>query len=202
LSTALVLAETNLDLLRRLATEGNRLGRRWIAAPLIMSPAFIRESLDSFPLELLDIQQQHRMIFGADPFPDLPFQREHVRLQCERECKVMLTRIRQGILGAAGRESMWAELAAGVAEQLVRTLRGMNWLRGVAPVGPVVEVLQHSQEAFGRTWTWVGDAMKGVWDGGWSGVEVIYGDIEQLAQWADGGLAGPTQNPTSGDRQG
>ena len=66
------------------------MGKAKIAAPLIMTQDYIQNSLDSFPLEFLEIQQHHLCLFGQDSFAELSFYQPHLRLQCERELKSML----------------------------------------------------------------------------------------------------------------
>lgn len=86
----------------------------------------MRTSLDTFPLEWLEIGGCHEVLAGADPFAGLRFAAEHVRLQCERESTVLAIALRQRLLRAAGAgESL--ELPA---EQVVRILRGLLHLAG------------------------------------------------------------------------
>ncbi|MHC4236096.1 MAG: hypothetical protein ACYSUQ_13350, partial [Planctomycetota bacterium] len=54
--SVLVLKAVDLSILRRLAEHGAKLGKARISAPLIMTPQYIKASLDTFPLELLEIQ--------------------------------------------------------------------------------------------------------------------------------------------------
>ena len=68
---AVVFDAISLDLLRQLAQEGKDLGKQRIAAPLVFTPADLRDSCDTFPLEFLEIQQQHATIFGQDYFAPL-----------------------------------------------------------------------------------------------------------------------------------
>lgn len=57
------------------------------AFPLLFTNPFIETSMDSFPLEFLELQAYSTIIIGDSPFknrtPDIRF----VRLQCEREIK-------------------------------------------------------------------------------------------------------------------
>ena len=102
----LVLERVDLSFLRRLGEHGVKLGKARIAAPLIMTPGYVKASLDTFPLELLEIKQNHVTVFGDDYFDDLAFDDAHVRLQCERELKAILIGLRQGLLAAAD-QSEW-----------------------------------------------------------------------------------------------
>ena len=66
--SAFVLDRVDLAMLRRLSEHGTKLGKARIAAPLIMTPEYIRASLDTFPLELIEIRLQHVTLFGDDFF--------------------------------------------------------------------------------------------------------------------------------------
>ncbi len=122
----LVLGGDDLALIRRLGVLGAEAGSLGLAAPLLVTPHLVRTSLDTFPLEWLEIGGCHEVLAGADPFAGLRFAAEHVRLQCERESTVLAIALRQRLLRAAGAgESL--ELPA---EQVVRILRGLLHLAG------------------------------------------------------------------------
>ena len=61
-----------------------------------MTPHYLACSRDVFPVEFLDFQLVHETILGEDPFVSLQVDKAHVRLQCERELKATLVRLRQG----------------------------------------------------------------------------------------------------------
>ena len=67
-----------------------------------MTPAYLSGSVDSFPLELLEIQQRRAVLWGDDYFADLKLDQADVRLQCERELKRILLGMRQGLLASGG----------------------------------------------------------------------------------------------------
>lgn len=126
--SVIVLDRIRLDALRDLARHGSHLGRMGLVAPVVMTPDYIRDSLDTFPLELLEIQTRNVTILGDNFFRELDFDREHVRLQCERELKTLMIGLRQGLLAAGGRESLLGRLEHPAAETLLRILRGLLWL--------------------------------------------------------------------------
>lgn len=125
-----VLREIDLEQLAKLAADGERLAKQCgVQAPLIMTPAYIKASCDSFPLEFLEIRQSDVTILGDDLFTRLEFDPRDVRMQCERELKSALIQLRQGLLAAAGDESKLADVCAGVTTKVVRVLRGVLHLR-------------------------------------------------------------------------
>jgi len=65
---------------------------------LILTLKHIKTSLDSFPLEFLDIKERHELIFGEDIFDSLSFDRENLRLEIERQIKSLKVRLYQILL--------------------------------------------------------------------------------------------------------
>lgn len=186
-SSVLVLGAIDLNLLRRIATEGLRLGKERIAAPLVMTPAYITESCDTFPLELLEIKQRHLTVQGDDHFDDLTFDAQHIRLQCEREFKRILIRLRQGVLAAAGKEKMLADLESDIGVHLLRTLRGFLWLKDKKEYQAPSSVMDTIEKMADRKLVSVRQAVLATFDHNWSAYESLYRDVEVLAGWANDG---------------
>ena len=184
-SSVLVLERIDLALLRRLAEYGPDLGKRRIAAPLIMTPQYVKASLDTFPLELLEIHQRHATVCGGDEFAELTFQPEHIRLQCERELKRTSIHLRHALLAAAGREKMLGEAVVEAGHHLLRTLRGLVWLRGTKEWQPADATLTAIEKLAGQTLGGVRGAVHPHGQHGWADFEALYQDVERLAGVAD-----------------
>jgi len=77
---------------------------RWRArghhTPRLFTPELIAESADVFPIEFLDIRAAHLVLHGDDPFERLEVRRVHLRLQCERELREKLMRLREAYVEA------------------------------------------------------------------------------------------------------
>lgn len=184
-ASVVVLQQIDLTLLRRLAEHGPDLGASHLRAPLIMTPAYIAASLDTFPLEMLEIHQRRATLLGEDCFASLPFKAEHVRLQCEREFKRILIGLRQGLLAAAGREQALSDLHVGVGGDLLRTLRGMLWLKGLKEAMPRAALLEAIEQQTGGALPGIGQALTPYGRRGWEDFVCLYEDVEKLAKVAD-----------------
>lgn len=165
---------------------------RWrssrVAAPLLLAPADLSRSLDVFPLEMLDIQARHRTLIGDDLFTGLVVARDNVRLECEREAKGKLVRLRALYLELAGSTVEIRELMVDSRKTFLHVMRGLLWLRGVAWEPREHEVVA----AFTRHFTHpmpVFDALTTHRDP--TGIEARFadylGEIEVLAALADTG---------------
>jgi predicted nucleotidyltransferase len=86
--------------------------KRAVATPLIMTRAFIRSSVDVYPVEFLNMKRHYRVVHGEDVLGDLIFEKRALRLQCERELKGKLMLLRTGFLETAGKADNLQRLMA------------------------------------------------------------------------------------------
>lgn len=183
--SVVVMPTVELAALRRLAEEGHLFGRARIAAPLVLTPDFLRASLDSYPLELIEIQVEHLVVFGDDAFASLVFDPKHVRLQCERELKTLALAMRQtAVTDGANDESIRRATGPSLAG-LLRTLRGLLWLKDRRQPLPPEAMLAEVEGV-------VGQKLQGAWRVleapraiDWSTFQQLYGDVEALGRYAD-----------------
>jgi hypothetical protein len=184
-TSVMVLGEIDLDVLRRLSEHGPKLGKDGITAPLVMTPPYIAASTDSFPLELLEIHLRRATLFGADHFEKLDIQPDHMRLQCEREFKRILIRLRQGLLAAAGRDRVLAEIEVDVGRHLLRTLRGLLWLKDKKDMPGDEAAVTEVENLAGASLAGLRAALRVPGDHGWDAFTSLYADVEMLAALAN-----------------
>lgn len=78
--------------------------------PLFMTRDEIERSADVFTIELLDLQQHHRLLFGEDVVKGLSIPENPHRVQVEYELREKLALLRQHALLAVGNDSRLWEL--------------------------------------------------------------------------------------------
>lgn len=183
--TALVLASVDLDWLERLAAAGPNWGERRVAAPTVFSPDYLARSRDTFPLEFIEIQQQHVTVLGEDHFAPLEFEPAHVRLQCERELKVLEIGVQQGILVSQGRDESLKLLGDDAAERLLRALRGALWLKGTRQALPAAQVVEVAQRLFQLPLAGISGVFTASSASPPRQVHQLYADIRELARLVD-----------------
>jgi hypothetical protein len=184
-TNVLVLETVDLEMLRRLSQNGVKLGKARVSAPLIMTPSYIKASLDTFPLEMIEIQQCHLVLWGENYFKDLSFDENHVRLQVERELKTILIGMRQGLLASSGKEKLIERLELDVTDRLVRTLRGLAWLQGKKESLPAREVLLEIEKILEKPLPGVKNALLTQHPHGWKEFQSLYRDIEAVGKFID-----------------
>lgn len=182
----IVMHEVDLDSLRRLAEEGYDFGRDKIRAPTVLTPQFIQASLDTYPLELIEIQQQFLVIFGEDFFGPLQFQPAHVRLQCERELKVLALAMRQAVVTEGGSQRSLHKAVAPSIQGLIRILRGLLWLKQKRQPLSAPAMAVEIEEIVGQRLPGVRRAVEAHGTDDWSTFAQLYHDIETLGRASDG----------------
>lgn len=180
-----VVGAVDLEMLRRLARQGPRLGKTRIAAPLIMTPEYIDASLDTFPLEFLEIAQHRICVFGDDPFRELPLQAADVRNQCERELKTIQLGMRQALLATMGREKALTTVEVDVGERLLRSLRGLLWLHGDTEPRTVLDTVAAVEDGVHRSLPGVRSAVDHRSHHGWEQFKTLYADVDALRTHID-----------------
>jgi hypothetical protein len=163
---------------------------RWrtlrVAAPLLLTASDLPRSLDVFPLEMLDIQARHRTLAGADLFTGLVAAPEAVRLECEREAKGKLVRLRALYLELAGSTVEIRELMIDSRKTFLHVMRGLSFLRGTPWEPREAAVVPAFERQFGCALPVIG-MLASRCDPGT--VETRFadylGEIETLAQLAD-----------------
>lgn len=148
INIVLVLGREDIGSLNVLASMVGPMRRARISPPVIMTAEYIERSKDVFGIEFLDFQMTHRTIFGQDPFANLHFDRPHVRLQCERELKATLIRLRQGYISSAAKKRMVQDILVSAVRGLAPLLRAMLWLKGIERPAKVTEVFERSAREF------------------------------------------------------
>ncbi len=115
---------------------------------LFLTVRHVLTSTDSYPLELLDIQQRNRLLAGENIFNSLEFKNSDVRLQCEREIKgVRINLYRLYIRGLRKRNI--SIIAKAAVKKIVFSMKGMLYISGF-PVfkSPQEDVIKKFGEVF------------------------------------------------------
>ena len=180
-----VVGTVDLEMLKRLGQQGPRLGKARIAAPLVMTPEYIKASMDTFPLEFLEIAQRRICVFGEDSFGDLSLEASDVRHQCERELKTILLGMRQALLATAGRNKALTTIEVDVGERMIRSLRGLLWLHGEAESGLPIDTVAAIENGIQRSLPGIRSAIDDRSTHGWEEFKILYADVDALRNLID-----------------
>lgn len=133
INSIFVLKDMDHKFLRLLAPHGKKYSTQKVAAPLIMTPEYIQTSLDVFPIEFLNFRLIHATVFGDDIMKSIEIERINLRLQCERELKTNLIRLRQGYISSLGDRKLLTEGFVNSITSYIPLFRGIIALTGKEP---------------------------------------------------------------------
>jgi len=131
LNFMIVLSEEAIDHLDKAIETVSKWWKRSVATPLFMTKAYISSSLDSYPLEFLNMQKGYVLVYGEDVLKEISFEPRHLRLQCEREIKGKLLLLRERFLETEGKPRRIKELTGESITAFVSIFRGLLYLKGV-----------------------------------------------------------------------
>jgi predicted nucleotidyltransferase len=91
-----------------------RVSQEWLKAgnppPLFFTLERLKASADCFPIEMIDMKQSYRVIYGEDVLKDLVVETSNLRLMTERELKSLKIQLRQSFIYAEGKPDKVMEL--------------------------------------------------------------------------------------------
>ncbi len=127
--------------------------QEWTASknppPLILTEAEWKSSADVFAMEVADILDRHRVLFGALPAEPATVAAPHLRHQLEFEAMGKLLALRQGILAAGGNAERELELLAASRSAVLVLFRTLLRVHGEAAVDGPEEVVRRAAEHAG-----------------------------------------------------
>lgn len=88
-------------------------------APVMFSREQLLTSADTFPIELADMKDFHRVLYGEDILPSIAIKPHELRLAVERELKGKLLRLREAALRAGGDKKILKEVLAGFSSEML-----------------------------------------------------------------------------------
>lgn len=130
LNFLIVLSEAGIERLH-LAHE---LVAKWrnkkVSTPLFLTKDYMKFSLDTFPIEFLNIKRNYQVIVGEDVLEGMSFKKDFVRLQCERELKGKLLLLRQRYVETRGKSKVLSELISASLPTFIFVFKGLLYLLG------------------------------------------------------------------------
>ena len=108
-----VMRESSYATLRALAPAVEWWTRQKQRVPLFLTREELERSADVFSIEMLDMQQRHRVVYGEDVFPRLKIPMHLHRAQLEYELREKTILLRERLLLAGGNKSRVWELLLG-----------------------------------------------------------------------------------------
>jgi predicted nucleotidyltransferase len=103
----IVLSKSEENRIRSIGREGYSLFKRYNITPLILSETEFKNSADVFPMEYLDLQENHEVLYGRDVTGDLVIGKENLRHEVEHQLRGSLVSLRQLAIAADRKRPFW-----------------------------------------------------------------------------------------------
>ncbi len=139
LALLILLTEVTPAVLKTLRPLVSRWRRHRVSVPLIMDRAYIESSLDVFPVEFIELADEHQLVWGQnDPLAGIAVDRAHLRLQLESQSRGRMLHLWEGFLGAGRSGRLLNELLFSATAEMEIIFRGMLYLLDLPrPSNPV-----------------------------------------------------------------
>jgi predicted nucleotidyltransferase len=144
----IVLSETGIEELHLALGTVKKWKKRRVATPLFLSKFYIESSMDVFPVEYLNFQSNHRVVYGEDVLKDLSFDPELLRLQCEREIKGKLLLLREAYLESAGKAKALKDVISRSIGTFAAIFKALLFLKGEEGPSETREIIKISCRVF------------------------------------------------------
>ena len=127
--------------------------KRWlksaVALPLFFTPSYISGSLDSYPVEFLNIKHRYKLVYGEDMLAPLSFDNKYVRLQIERELRGKLLHLRTGWLATEGKPKKIRELIGLSLTSFISLFSALLYMKGIEIPNNKRDIITAAGDAFG-----------------------------------------------------
>ncbi|MBN2542028.1 nucleotidyltransferase domain-containing protein [bacterium] len=122
--------------------------KKSVSTPLFFTPEYITMSVDSFPLEFINIKSFYSVIFGEDYFKDIRIETKDLRLQLEHELKGKLLKLRQFYLETKGKKAAIIKLISESVSTFTSIFRGLLYFKGLPIPEDDYEVITKTCDEF------------------------------------------------------
>ncbi|MEK7273908.1 MAG: hypothetical protein AAB110_01505 [Candidatus Desantisbacteria bacterium] len=118
--------------------------------PLFLTLQHINTSSDVFPIEFMEMKENHVVIYGDEIFDSIVIHSENVRLQCESTLKGQIIKLRQGYLELMAKPELLKRLMIDSLTGLMPTIRNILRVKGMVAIAiKKDEVINQLKEAYG-----------------------------------------------------
>lgn len=116
--------------------------------PLFMTLPQIQKSLDSFPIEWIEICEAHLLIEGQDVIGNLEVPRTYLRLQCEHELRAKVIQLRQAYVLSARHPDRLEPVLRVSASSFATLFRTLIRLHGESPPADTAHVIERVADLY------------------------------------------------------
>ncbi|MCX5702586.1 MAG: hypothetical protein NTW64_06420 [Candidatus Omnitrophica bacterium] len=140
-----VLKNTDLEVIKK---SSKLIHKFKIVNTLFLTEDYVANSIDIFPIEFLDMQENYFVLYGKDVLKDIQVDIRNLRFQCEHELKAKLLKLRQAYLLLNNNMPALRSLLFMSFTSVVHILRNVLRIKGRKPPYLKGEVLKELASEF------------------------------------------------------
>jgi len=130
LNILVILKSTELFILK----QASKLVKRFKnLTPLFLTKEYILSSIDIFPIEFLDMQENHIVLYGQDVLKEIQVDLKNLKFQCEQELKAKLLNLKQIYLSLNDHAANLKKPLFKAFISILHILRNVLRLKGIQP---------------------------------------------------------------------
>jgi len=149
LNFMITLTERGMESLENAMDMVKKWRKSAVALPLFLTGSYIYGSLDSYPIEFLNIKSRYRLVYGEDLLAPLSFDHKHIRLQIERELRGKLLHLRGGWLATEGKPKKIRELIGISLTSFISLFSALLYLKGIDIPEEKRKIITAAGDSFG-----------------------------------------------------
>lgn len=101
--------------------------------PLFLTQNHLKDFASVFPVEILDIQHSHQILYGNDYFKDILVSNDHLRTQLQHELQGKLLRLKTQFILTESKPKAVEQLMISSLSSFLVLFKNTLWLYGVKP---------------------------------------------------------------------
>lgn len=110
--------------------------------PLFLTDGHLKDLTDVFPVEILDMQHNHQVLYGPDPVQALKVDKGDLRVELEHELRGKLMRLRSRFTMTESRPSLVEKLMIDSFSTFLVLFKSVLWYYGDKPPAKKMEALR------------------------------------------------------------
>ena len=144
---AVILKDTSIGSLSKVSGFINK-RKFMIINPIFFTEDYIKRSTDVFPIEFIDMKENHFALYGRDLFKDIDIDVRNLRFQCEQELKSKIVNMKMAFLRSTNVSKIEKILFKSLTSSL-HILRNLIRLKGKEPSYVRTDILKEISLEFG-----------------------------------------------------
>jgi predicted nucleotidyltransferase len=145
LNLLVILKDTDLGNLKKSSFLINKFSK---VSALFLTESYVLCSIDIFPIEFLDMQENYFVLYGKDILKEINIDTRNLRFQCEQELKMRLISLRQLYLGINEDTAALRNLLFKSFTSILHIARNVLRLKGKKPAYMKEEILKELAAEF------------------------------------------------------